>query len=302
MDREQAEQRIKEVWKAAGQSVATVARLSTVPILRGTADDGELAGTGVLLQVADQPFVVTAGHVAWDGTQGRESLAIGTREGNVNLSEAKVVHTTPAVDRHSEDAVDVALVLLTEEHRAQLLDAGHSFARNDVVARHYEGSPPFHHFLWLYGFPSERRIKDVDAKILDVRAVVQSMGMTSGVGKVSRFDPKRMIAASYPDPSADGSGTPDPDGMSGGGVWATVQGDSEVPTCDHVRIVGIQTALNRPTLIARSTRMSVVYSMIVERFPELKAALGLVTGAEDIYPHVDQLGLAEFVVPVQRRS
>lgn len=295
------EESLKVALKAAGESVISVARTCTVPILRGTPDDGELAGSGVLLQIADQPFLVTAAHVIWDGTQGVQSLAIGTPRGNVNLSDAKAVRSTPVAERHADDVVDAGFILLDEEHRSQLLVAGHSFLRNDAVTRHYVANSPLGELLWLYGYPTQRRIKDVAAKTLDVTGTVQWMMMTDGTGRVTRFDPQRMLAASYPEPSADGlSGAPDPDGMSGGGVWSTVQRNSETPTAAHVRIIGIQNSLNRPTLLARSTRMSVIYSMILEKLPELRAALALVTDITDVYPHVEKLGLVDFRVAAAR--
>src|SRR5688572_13614834 len=55
--------------------------LSTVAIVRGNKPYVALLGTGTLFSIADQGFLVTAGHVALDAMKMDASLGIGVETG-----------------------------------------------------------------------------------------------------------------------------------------------------------------------------------------------------------------------------
>jgi hypothetical protein len=267
--------------KAAGAAVISAARGHTVPIFWTSPSDSEPAGSGVLLQIADEAFVVTAGHVAQEGMEGFKRIGIpGQGNGNISLVGARVWHTEPSQDRHKYDPADIAVLRLTAEHKQALLAAGFRFLRQRDLVQNYQPEPGER--IWLHGYPHDTRQKDYSALRIGVEAWTLGMRVSGETQHLLGFEQLTNIAATYPDTRKDSvtSGLGDyhpphrPEGTSGGGVWAVLPSRALVGSIEP-RLVAIQVSWYEEARIAKATRIWVVYQLMTKGWPELASVLAL---------------------------
>jgi hypothetical protein len=236
-------------------------------------------GTGVLLQIADTAFLVSAAHVMDYATKHDLPHLISN---GLPGSELIPLHNVTVTSTSLEgDLFDLAVVRLPEE-LAVRLRVTKRFVRlseidpDDAVA---EGS-----FYFVYGYPYEWTKTDTTQST--VRLSSFRFGGTAFREKIElkEFRPElHLLISSPPDRIADADGNlmelPKLGGISGCGMWrlSSLSQTNDRWSTDNVRLVAIEHAVAKvgsPVAI-KGTRFKAVLQMIKEAHPELRQPIGL---------------------------
>jgi len=259
----------------------------TVPIM--LYDDGELRqhGTGTLLRVAHEYFLVTASHVPRQARKAGAELFLTASSAGESLVEAHGTwHGTSPPDGGDHDAFDVAVQQLTAETVNKL--GGRAFVSlNDV----WKKLPLEEDIYVACGYPCEMSTPGSPATgkvTLGPLKLVTSLydGPTTMMDgkspKFENYDPRyhfllnankrnirtmEGIGATFPD---------DLSGISGCSVWKmnVKSYPRENWTSEKARIVGVQNHVHGSRTI-RATYWAAVVTLLHKAVPALRPAIGL---------------------------
>lgn len=179
----------------------------------------EVVGSGVLVRVGPSEFLVTAAHVM---DQARHGLHIAGPSNVVHIS-GKYAETTGAANR-ARDKIDLALFPLSEREVVQLRDARFINVLEFEVTSVSEPRPPGDEMLLLIGYPVSRQPHPQNA-VVDPRHFYY-IGTEGQASEYSRLEwnVTDTVLMTYEKKHtlnrlAQRVTTPDPYGMSGGGVF-----------------------------------------------------------------------------------
>lgn len=221
-------------------------------------------GSGVLIQVADRHFVITAAHVLdlW----GKLSLIVPLAGGmTVNLTACRA-----EVTKDTEHA-DFAIIPLTEAMAAVLLQSKAFVRLSEMDAA--AATPQGMHAV--FGYPQEL------SRIAQRGRLSNALFYPTNLMPLPDIDPELAIAmeihAEIEDSDGDRSRLPDLRGISGCGMWRlTIDvDDADAWSTDRIRLVGIEHTV-RPNRWIRGTRIRHVVAGIASQFRELERSVSLV--------------------------
>ena len=220
-------------------------------------------GSGVLLQIADTHFIVTAQHVSEMFVAEGWSAYIAARTDRFIPIKASL--------RMSKRA-DVALMRLDDRVVADLDGSGRRYTRMSEVEAH-DPTDEAGGFYCAYGYPSVHSSTDHTAKLHTMTAV-DCWGFPYSKEKepIDGYDPALHISIAF-----DRQMNPRPPGMSGCAMWRIHQGG--VPTAgwstNDIRLVAIEHthAITDRALVG--TRVGVLVAMALKLDPTLAPVLDL---------------------------
>jgi hypothetical protein len=262
----------------------------TLPIAARYSEWPIAHGTGVLVQIADARFVVTARHVVEEARQGATLYIPKSTEAGIPLRGEYIL---------SGEDRDVGVVRLEPGLADEVLRSGlFEFLRlNRTVPLLAGRLPPA--FYVLFGYPLElsRRQRDAIEPVSYWHGTTPHKRTPAELG----FDERHHLALRlHRDRStlatAEGfDRVPLLKGMSGCGIWLCMdQADLEAPdgwSPDHLRLVGIFTGFVDSSEVVKGTIFSRVLDLIRATCPDLRFAIALLRPTSRPYKeaNVDRL-------------
>jgi hypothetical protein len=222
-----------------------------------------LYGSGVLLQVAEARFIVTAAHVC-DLFLNRGLPAL------IGAGAHKLVPLDETGVRYSKKA-DIALVPLSEQVWSAL-STEKKFTRLSEIAAH-DPTDESGGIYCAFGYPTARSTTDHEAR-LHTMIAQHAFGLPYPKTKqpIEDFDPRLHIAIEF-----DRTSHAAPGGMSGGGIWRIHQGG--VPAAgwsvDDIRLVAIEHTHGITDRALVGTRFGYLATLIEKFDPSLAPAMDL---------------------------
>lgn len=222
-------------------------------------------GTGVLLQVADRGFVVTAAHCLHDWGKVRFLCAVN-EGGFIDLT------TVPAQVTCDQAGADFALLPFDDEMFEQV-STSRRFVRLSDVDVHGDAPAPGIHAV--FGYPVQLATRSAAAIVSD--ALYYPTVLKDAVG----FDPGLSIALFMDEENVDEEGDrtrlPALQGISGCGMWRlhTKGDDPGAWSIDRIRLVGIEHTVAPRSGTIRGVRARHILAGIASQFPELAQSVGL---------------------------
>lgn len=236
--------------------------------------NARLEGSGVLLQIADAPFMLSAGHVlkaSADAAIMPAPMMPGSR-----MIPMPGVRVTFAAEQNQ---LDVGFIRLPEEVASELKQHGKKFTtRADIDIR----DEPARAFYNVVGYPAKTNTPDYQAMRVDVLSLCHATYLydrddvhsTPGVSIVLRF---KQTTITRPDGESDRM--PSLKGISGCGIWRLYgHGDrlTRLDTWDPgwIRLAGIEHGCVDRKYI-KGTMMKPVLKLIERANPDLAASMRL---------------------------
>ncbi|HQP88518.1 MAG TPA: hypothetical protein PLL76_19890 [Thermoanaerobaculia bacterium] len=188
----------------------------------------EIAGSGVLVEVGGQPFLLTAAHVLDENEEGRASFYISQDGGIGDALECPAWKTpVPAGLERDDDPIDVGILQLTGEMLEKTARQPLMLAELDRSHR-FGGSNEY----GFFGYPDSQTkarpgLRKVVSKdfLLIARSVAHArytalnprgdLPITPDTHLVAHVDPDRIVTDDDPTPRR----MVDPHGISGGGIF-----------------------------------------------------------------------------------
>jgi hypothetical protein len=224
-------------------------------------------GSGVLLRVGDQAFLITAAHVADRATQ--KHLYLGSSENLVPVEGPQFVTNLPPTGARTDDKLDLALIHLTDAVRDQLPEA--AFLGPTELDR--DPGPRADEIFLVAGFPHTKQSRRLPGNKLD----------SSLEGVVARSAPIEEYAATGVDPALSlllvynykdvwrptgGNTAATLRGMSGCGVWVLEGVESEFSYPPRLSAVLIEWRRKGQKRVL-ATRIALVLATVQRYFPEV---------------------------------
>lgn len=280
---------LSEYGQADEQFRAFVARLmrECPPIIQrhtiaffGEQDGKQIqCGSGVLLQVGGQHFVLTAAHVLdlllvhsiplflMPGEAGKKLISL---TGAVFYSSEM-----PSSRSRNDDVMDVGFVELTAPTASELVP-GKTFLRlKDIDVR-----DPFYPKSWYLtaGYPSEVNVSDYDRRTHTSTLLAYASWPYYGErGFPDYFRQEFDLFVHYMrNDSTEGdenvlASVPEPEGVSGCGMWRLASADKPIESWnpDDIRLIGIQRSWSKKFETLRGVRVAHPLAMMAESLPAL---------------------------------
>jgi hypothetical protein len=262
---------------------------STVPIFGTQRPTVGQIGTGILFQVADAHFLVTAGHVARRASKHRMTVAIGASPSRLVPLIGQWMCTDPSdPGDESSDLHDVAVKKLTADAVEKLLESNVFLHTSEI--RDLDPGPRAVYCLFgypgMWSAPSRSVSEQLRVKPLEHVTYTHN----GDVVALRYYDRKlHILLAGGPEDLSDDDGLPvevrdrsgQPrlfpralQGVSGCSVWHI--GDTSVPldqwAKDRARLIGIETSIYQAAGVIKVSRWRIVSTLIYEACPELRSA------------------------------
>jgi hypothetical protein len=247
-------------------------------------------GSGILFSIADDSFVVTAGHVVKQAQQYGKTLGISSATGFFVAVSGEWICSSEGQYGTDKDPFDIAIHRLSQDEVAKI---GHkTFLRFDDIDFDSQSQTAVY---TLFGFPciwskpSSSESDELKLKPLQYTAFAYDR-MTEALEEYQeRFH--ILLSAQQRDCSnldgspaqfqdLNGNDAPFPEklsGISGCSVWRI--GDLNVPIKnwdqEQSRIVAVQTGVYNSAQVIKATRWVAVSTLLHVAFPELRPAMQL---------------------------
>jgi hypothetical protein len=265
---------------------------STVAIVRANKPAVHLFGTGILFQIGDARFVITAAHVIREAHKWRKTLGFSDAHDSFVSVPENWISSAPVQFCSSEDPFDVAVCRLPDSS-VERLSGKRFLCRDDVEFDDQSPTTVFSMFgypgIWttpscaddekLTVRPLEYTTYAYDGSVETLNGYQTRYHLLLGAsadenttedGSMAEFKNQRGESATFPR---------DLGGISGCSVWAI--GDLTVPVdrwCNRrPRVVAFATCGYQESKVIRATRWVAVTTLIHEAFPDLRAAICLRT-------------------------
>jgi len=274
----------------ARTSVECRERIGAVTIPFYTEQRGRtiLFGTGVLLQIGDKHFIVSAGHnfdarrmcdlPLWvtDGVPGNRLLPVGQ----------VVIRSSETNDPYyrTDESFDSAVCELSSEVAAQIAVNKRFLRLIDVDP--WDRQEPRSWYM-VYGYPTSLSPPDEQTRSIGSAAVAFATFIYCDErGPLDNYDRAVSIALDF-DPTniRDDAGhtavPPHPEGMSGCGIWRLVEAgtDTRLWTPNEVKLVAIDHALRPRERVLIGTRIKYALQLIYRNHAHLRRAMEMHFGA-----------------------
>jgi hypothetical protein len=255
----------------------------TIPLYIGSSvpdDTTIVCGTGILLAVGANRLILTAAHVL--ELKAREGLNLHFRTksgaGHPGLS-FPVFMSLSKHPKHLDDPIDLGAMVIPDE-LVKALEVDHLFLTlnqidpTDVDMRDSSG-------YVSVGFPSD--LSGVAVTAHKARPMILSSVRRDGKISSKRHNPAFHIAIDYiaeyqveGDQLVSGN-LPEPGGMSGCGVWRTVENGRPLSP-ENVRLVGVVQELIRAERLLVATQIEYGLGLIMRALPGAETILNLYRG------------------------
>ena len=278
----------KQLNETLEARIPAVARYATVAILIEFNRALRQFGTGTLLKVADQVFVVTAAHVIRQAKKDEGSLCLAGEHGTIVPAEGEWFLSAKGQYGTHADPFDVAVLPLAENIVAKL-------GAKAVLRLHDVGfDEDFKDGIYcLYGFPTLWANISTETAPVMVAKPFQYVsytfeGSTTGLSEYQeRF---HLLLTAAPSATTDIEGNHqvfrakgnfparfphDIVGISGCSVWKI--GDRRVPITEWgsltPRVVAVETSVYGDRNVIKATKWFAVSTLLAEAYPDLKPAI-----------------------------
>ncbi len=268
----------KNQYKWLSDSLISVIKKSTIPILVNQGEIYRQHGTGTLLRVAERSFLVTAAHVFRSAQQNNLTLYIGASESKVVPLSGKFYYTPGGED----DPYDLGVRELSQSVVDNLKSL--EFARLLDVITPSKIDPD--DLYCLAGFPTllSKEASSEQAMAESKTMLIVSHCYRGSTTALPNYDPKFHILLHGDRNDAvpiDGTNQTVPaklNGISGCGIWKT-----NIALVERIqdwrlssaRLIAIQTCVYERSQVIRGTFWSGVVTLIEREFPELVPAVNL---------------------------
>ncbi len=236
------------------------AQAFAVPLLVDQGGTHEVAGSGVLLRIWTEHFLLTAGHVA----EGIRAALRGVRVYGRNPSTGQIWPLKRGEFRIvNEDSCDVGALGLPDDLALMLGDPANYLDLDQLDSNEMPGEGSSY---LVCGFPTGL-YDDESRKVKCVRYLARSRG-----DECKRsHNPALDIILNYRPGTTDGKPIEvSPKGMSGGGIWRFfAPGYCGTWKRSDLRLVGIQHRWDSVAQYLRGTRIVRALQLIVEMRPDL---------------------------------
>ena len=284
---------VAQVIREISRTVPPLATQSTVAIVASKNRVLCQLGSGTLLAVADQRFLVTAGHVVREAALNKMTLGVS---GSMDGQFLAMIHSwrlSPSEDDSVDsDPHDVAIYEFLQDQRTRFHDE--SFIRVSDVIFDFELSTSY---FTLFGFPamwsSTLTDYDQDAPFTSKLLQYSTVALQDRTYALSGYDSKvHLLLDAAPESTTDHNGQPtslrtnsghpaqmpqDLGGVSGCSVWLI--GDLRVPierwSTNSAKPVGVETGVYSERRTIKVTRWNAVTTLLYQAFPMLRPALEL---------------------------
>lgn len=278
----------KQLNETLEARIPVVAWHATVAILIEFNRTLKQFGTGTLLKVADQLFVVTAAHVVRQAKKDDGSLCLAGEHGTIVPAEGEWFCSSKGQYGTHDDPFDVAVLPLEENIVTKLGSKGYLRLHDICFDEDYEAG-----IYCLYGFPTLWADISTEARPVMVAKPFQYVsyafeGSTTGLSEYQkRF---HLLLTADPSEATDIEGNrqvfcakgnfpasfpQDIGGISGCSVWKI--GDRRVPLAEWgsltQRVVAVETSVYCNRKIIKATKWIAVSTLLAEAFPDLKPAI-----------------------------
>lgn len=241
------------------QTVDAMARF-TAPFITAIYDvidkkSGQLTGSGTFINLRGSPYILTAGHVAYEALT-HQGLAHSTKDG----SPPGFISNPLKLAGHP---YDIGVVRLDD---GVLRDTPHTCAPSAYLAADSSGVES--DVLFVHGFPG-RRSKPI-ALFQSVFSTSLPYGAATSISQYSWFDPSLHIALGYsPAGMIDGNLSQpefvEPFGLSGSALWKTNRAGTSSAGWkpEQARIVGILFAWDQKAHSLIAIRIEVIRDFLL---------------------------------------
>lgn len=237
-------------------------------------------GTGFLLQIGDEKFIITAAHVidfpivhkipTFVGASLNGATAIGIRSDAVLFSEM------PKSGTRLDDPIDIAVVCLPADIAKEIIATGKSFL-------HLYDLDPMDdrdgcNFYLMLGFPCEWSRSDIANRFVYSTLWPFGTGIYGGErGKIQKYIDEIHIALDFNAVNT----PPDPHGISGCAIWRTYKKGVNPSdwTSEQKKLVGIEHTWFPSEKVLTGTQIRYVLQMLYREFPKLRAAIDMNFGS-----------------------
>jgi len=245
---------------------------AVVPVLlqRNPNAQAEHIASGVLIQICNEVFFLTAAHVMDRDSEGE--LLIPGKTVFIPLTGNFSKMHLPSSGLRLDDKFDVAYCCLESECVSELHPDCRILQRDDVSL---EGAPPSRRVYTVCGYPWRRtktRGRSIDTLLTTLQGyevgtdVYEKLGLSRQHSIVLWINRKRMMSARLKRTVT----PPSPAGMSGGGFYF-LESDGQRGSMPRFRLAGITTTFHRDKSLLVATRLRVFVDCIFHNRPELAA-------------------------------
>jgi hypothetical protein len=260
------------------QPISTV----TMPLLN--AIRGRIWATGVLLQIMDKHFILTAAHVFdnWttkpipinitDGVNGNDWFLVG----HVTLRRFP---TDYPHNRLIDEPTDACVSDISQE-AAERIASGGRFRFLELSEVDPWSQEDLRSWYMVFGFPGELNKNQIAPNVVGSNACAYASFIYGGErGNIPWRDIDRGVGILMdygPSTTQNDEGQlvrpPDPRGMSGGGMWriAGYGTDPNDWSLTSLKLVGIQSSVYEPQQVLRGTRIELALGMIYRGHEDLR--------------------------------
>jgi hypothetical protein len=260
------------------------ARTSTVSILARQGGCLTQHGTGTLIRIATDHFVITAAHVVAQSVAAKVPLVLGALKGNLVTFEAEAFFSGPSSSEVDDDHADVAACRLSRTAVSKLPSTT-TFLGLDSVSFDDDLS---YDLYGLVGFPTEWTCEgDGGSESADVTAKGLEYILPSFEGDASAFPNYysgiHLLLDSSSDNTVDENGRPPSrprsfKGISGTAIWRLFALAGPEPRCwqeGQGRIAAVETSVYHSGRVIKGTRWRYVEELICRELPHLRPTFSL---------------------------
>lgn len=268
---------------------------ATIPLFAEL--DGEWMNwaTGVLLQVGDKHFILTAAHVfdafpmrpipvnITDGVVGNSLFPVG----DVTLRRSP---TAMPGRRLKDDPFDICVCDISNE-TADKIVAGQQFRFLELKEAEPWGENDTHGWYMVLGFPTKLNEEDVGPNVLGSVGCAYGTFIylgERGMNPLKHHVPDVQILMDYgPDTTCDDDGKsvspPPPYGMSGGGMWRVADRGINMSdwTTQDLKLIGIQSSVVKKEQVLKGTRIEHALGFIYRGHGDLQPEIERHFGEEE---------------------
>jgi hypothetical protein len=272
---------VQKVQQAAFATIVPASTVIYAPRSEKERATPGVAGSGVFLTIAEEHFLLTAAHVAEIGTKYGFGLYVppgvpGTKL--ISLGDTTVYASESG--SAPEDVLDIAAVHLLPE-TVPVLKKGHKFVRLQHLDHKDPGTQDVAYVV--FGYP-QAHMKHTPARkaVATPPLPYQSMIYDGSRGFPPNYDASKHLLLDFQlDENHSNSGkkvsAPDPEGMSGCGIWRMFSFRRGMSSwnSDEIRLVGIEHGRWKSYNVLKGTRIAWAIEAIYRNCPKLRPSIEL---------------------------
>jgi hypothetical protein len=266
-------------------------RRRSVVFLGHSPHDGKLhiGGSGVLLEIAGEHFILTAAHVLAFRAQAKIPLYLDSGDTPARLvgltpeNTRAVTSISPSGDiKHRDDPCDAAAIHISQVVVDAIKDNRTFLRLEQIDPNDADGK---HSFYMAHGYP-EATLNHVDDENLALHALSYGgSAIRANKGELVNYDPELHLGVAFDrdnaiTPTGKVIDTPHPEGMSGCGIWRLYQdgADKKTWSVKDIRLVGIEHSWKHDPSFLKGLRIKWLLGQIYREFKHLQKSMAVHLG------------------------